>query len=34
EFALVEQAGHMMALESPEPVSQLVTAFLKKIAPA
>jgi pimeloyl-ACP methyl ester carboxylesterase len=31
EFALIEQAGHMMTLEFPEQVAQLVAAFHKKI---
>lgn len=31
EFALIDQAGHMMALEFPGQVSQLVTNFLGKV---
>ncbi len=31
EFALIEPAGHMMMLEFPKQVAQLVSAFMKKI---
>ena len=32
KFALVEQGGHMMALEFPDRISQLVTNFLESVA--
>jgi pimeloyl-ACP methyl ester carboxylesterase len=31
EFALIKKAGHMMMLEFPKQVAQLVGAFLAKI---
>jgi pimeloyl-ACP methyl ester carboxylesterase len=34
EFALIEQAGHMMTLEFPKRVAQLVGDFMKKVGEA
>lgn len=34
EFALIQQAGHMMTLEFPEQVAQLVGDFMEKVAEA
>jgi pimeloyl-ACP methyl ester carboxylesterase len=34
EFALIQQAGHMMMLEFPEQVAQLVGDFMGKIGEA